>query len=412
MKKRILPLLLAASLFLSGCTSMLERSDVSATAHVDYSAVTEDSSILRVKNYQDLVNSVLHFAHERARTGTIRLYNYTGDVETDLVNACDEVMHEDPLGAYSLRDITFDTTRILTYYEVEFTFSYSRAPEEVNAIREIAGLDALRRELSAMVDQQKSKITLLVSYFSGNEDLVWQFLTLARLARPELYIEPGNSFSCDISIYPEHGSRRIIEITVDDWGPGRQTTLAELSAYALQMEETADRLLELTPPAGDSYTVQELARILRSTGGSYDFYGAGQALHALTGVPTGHMSYLLAMEYLCQRCGIEVFPVVNRGPGYNVSLIVATEEGYRHLLPQDLLPLLSEEGQPPAEPQPLPLYTDEELVQMGYSWVQGLYPACEAPEEPPHRWNPFSRRSLRRARSPQNKKFKKLKITC
>lgn len=386
MKKRILPLLLAVSLFLSGCTSMLERSDVSSTAHVDYSVVTEDSSILRVKNYQDLVNSVLHFAHERARTGTVRLYNYTGDVETDLVNACDEVMHEDPLGAYSLRDITFDTTRILTYYEVDLSFSYSRAPEEVNAIREISGISALRDELTAMVDQQKSKITLLVSYFSGNEDLIYQLLRLAIYARPELYLSSGGAFEHTISLYPETGSRRIIEISVGNRTGSSLTTQQELSAYTHQMEETARQLLEANPPSGEAYTVEELATLLRSTSGGYDWYGTSLAAHTLAGTPATHVGYLLAMEYLCQRCGIEVFPVANEGPGYNFSLIVATEDGYRHLLPQDLFPAVPEEGQDPdapAEPYQLPLYTDDELEAQGYNWTRALYPACEASEEPP-----------------------------
>lgn len=383
MKKRILPLLLAASFLLSGCTSMLERSDVSATAHVDYSVVTEDTSILRVETYQDLVNSVLYFINERAREGTIRLYNYTGDVETDLANACDEVMHKDPLGAYSVRNITYDSTRILTYYEVDLSLSYSRTADEVASIREIIGISALRDELASMVDQQSDRLTLLASYFSGNEDLIFQLLSLARYSRPDLYLDPGGSFSYDISIYPETGSRRIIEIKVDNWGAGRYTTSKELDAYAQQLKEAATLLLEANPPAGTAYTAEELAVILRAAAGGYDYHGTQLALGTLSGAAAGEMGYMLALEYLCQQSGVEVTPVFSPP---NTWLIVATEDGYRHLLPRDLFPVTPEEVQDPeapVEPYQLPLYTDDELEALGYSWVRGLYPACEASEEPP-----------------------------
>ena len=100
MNKRILPLVLCAALLLSGCSAMLERGHETITTHVDY-AVTEDESILRAETYQGLVNAMLYFVNGHRAQGTIRLYNYTGDVEADLANARDEVMYEDPLGAAS-----------------------------------------------------------------------------------------------------------------------------------------------------------------------------------------------------------------------------------------------------------------------------------------------------------------------
>ena len=180
MKKRMFLLALTAALLLSGCTSMLERSHVSATAHVDYS-VTEDSSILRTETYQGLVNAIIYFVNERTSGGTIRLYNYTGDVEADLSRACDEVLHDDPLGAFAVRDIVSESTRILTYYEVKLTITYSRSEEAVAAIREVSGTSALRQELADMVSARDDSRTLLVSYFAGDRGAVEELLTLARL---------------------------------------------------------------------------------------------------------------------------------------------------------------------------------------------------------------------------------------
>lgn len=373
----MLALALAGLLFLPGCASMLERSYVSATAHVDYSVTTEDASILRAETYQGLVNSILYFVNERADSGTIRLYNYTGDVEADLANACSEVCREDPLSAYSVRSIRYDSTRILTYYEVELTIQYSRTADEVAALREISGVSALRDELAAMVDRQESRLTLLVSYYSDSADQIFELLSLALYARPELYLFPGSQFEYTISIYPETGSRRIIEISIDNWVGSSHTTEGELNAYTRQLEEATRQLLEANPPTGVVYTVEDLAAILRSASGGYDYYNsAANALSVLTGGTSAETGYLLAMEYLCQQCGIEVLPVKG---GASLWLIAATEDGYRHLLPQDLFPVIPEEGADPEEPQPLPLYTDGELEALGYyEWNRSLYPACES----------------------------------
>ena len=46
--------------------SMLERSYTSSTAHVDRPTTAEDSSILRVENYRELVSAVLYLVSEGA----------------------------------------------------------------------------------------------------------------------------------------------------------------------------------------------------------------------------------------------------------------------------------------------------------------------------------------------------------
>lgn len=147
MKVRLLALGLATALTLSGCTAMLERSYVSSATHLDYS-VTEDSSILRVENYQGLVNALLYFVNQHSTNGTLRLYNYAGDVESDLERACNEVMTEDPLGVFSVRSMKYDSTRILTYYEVDVRIVYSRSAQVVSSIQSVAGLSGLRGELT------------------------------------------------------------------------------------------------------------------------------------------------------------------------------------------------------------------------------------------------------------------------
>lgn len=376
MKKRILALCFCAALLLSGCGAMLERGHESITTHVDY-AVTEDESILRAESYQGLVNAILYFVNGHRTGGTIRLYNYTGDVEADLANARDEVMYEDPLGAFSVRFLTYETTRVLTYYEVELRVAYSRTTQEVNGLREVTGLAGVRQELSRLVTGQESSAAFLASYFSGDRELVEHLLELACLSAPALFRHHDISDKT-ISLYPEAGTRRVIEVKLD-WSRSAAVVAQEEKDYVQQLENATAALLEANPPVGEGYTVEELAGIVRAAGGGADERSTPLALDALSGEPASDLGLLMAMEYLCQQCGVEVEPVIGSA---GLWLIVATPEGYRHLLPQGLYPVEEgDEPEPEEEQEPAPraklLYTDQELIELGYEWPAALHPVCE-----------------------------------
>ena len=371
MKKRLPPLLLALALLLSGCSAMLERGHETITTHVDY-AITEDESILRAETYQGLVNAMLYFVNGHRATGTIRLYNYTGDVEADLANARDEVMYEDPLGAFSVRSLSYDTTRILTYYEVELRVVYARTAAEVSGLRDVTGLAGVRQELARLITEQRESALFLASYFSGDQALLEELVRLAGYSAPALY-RHHDIREVSVSLWPETGTRRVIEVKLG-WNQSADAVAEEEKSYAQTLETAASALLEANPPAREGYTVDELAAIVRSSAGPRSGDGTDLALDVLSGEPASDLGLVMAMEYLCRQCGVEAEPV-NGTAG--LWLIVSTPEGYRHLLPQGLWP--QAEGEPGEEP-PAPdklLYTDQELIELGYAWPETLHPACE-----------------------------------
>ena len=244
MRKQIGLLLLAAALMAgAGCSAMLERNYVSATTHVDYYAVEEDPSVLRAETYQGLVNSILYFVESHSATGTIRLYNYTGDVEADLANACTEILNEDPLGAYAVRDIRYDTTRIVTYYEVNLSVIYSRSAAEVEEIQFVTGLTSLRRAFSDAISAIQDRVAIRTSYFSWTEQYLTELFWIACCSQP-LYAVEG--LEIDFAFYPDSGSQRIIEVSIT-W----PRTAAEVAERADRLQEVATLLLADHPPAGE-----------------------------------------------------------------------------------------------------------------------------------------------------------------
>lgn len=376
MKKRILALLLCLALLpLGGCAAMLERVHVSSTAHVDY-AVEEDESVLRAETYQGLVRSMLYFVDGHKGGGTIRLYNYAGDVEADLAAARDAVF-QTPVGAYAVGTLSYDSTRILTYYEVKLTITYLHTAREVEAIPEVTGLAGVRQELNRLVSDRQRSAVFLASYFSGDGALVDNLFLQSLYNAPALFCYPNGperDLNYEIFLYPETGTRRIVEIRVS-WREG----ILQSEKRVEELEQTVSTLLEANPPEGESHTVEELAAIVRGAHGGLDAGGTQLPIEALTGAPASETGLLLVMEYLCHQCGIEASIAWDEDRG-RCWLIVSTPEGFRHLLSESLyVPEPGEDGEEPPEPV-FRLYTDQELRSLGYEWPASLYPVCAEDE--------------------------------
>lgn len=355
MKYRLLALILALSALLSGCASMLERSYSSSVRHVEYT-VTEDFSILRAETYRGLVDAILYFINEHTAQGVIRLYNYTTDVADDLATACHEVTTEDPLAAFAVTDITYEFSRIVSYYEVGVTIDYSRTAEELDSLQFVSGSSAIRGKIGEAVADFSPELLLWVSAFDGDTDSI-----RAMVARA-YYDTPSAAFGLpeiDISIYPESGNQRIVALELL-WPESR----AELLRRTARLTKSADDFFALQLSNAEEYTPTGLYAALRDAIPSVDPEGASDPLSALSGERANQLAHTLALELLCQRVGFDTALVTGVVEEYNTCwLIVSTTEGYRHLL-------LSGSG------EDIRLYTDLELSALGYIWASELYPTC------------------------------------
>lgn len=358
MKKRILALCLACCLFLTGCASMLRRGSMTITPHNETPLSLGDSSILRVETYQEMVSGILYFILEGLETGTMRLYNYTRDVNADLNAACVEVAQEDPIGAYALDFIKFEVTRIVNYYEVQLEFTYRRTPEQLDRIVSVVGTNAIRQELQEALVEFRPEVTLHIGYFTGDEAFLRELLRKAYSNTPQAAFGRPQAV---ISIYPDSGYQRVVEFQLTYHNTTQQ--LQSLQSRLLRKIKMDINHLYLQLPEN---AFKEIHRILHENT-PYSPQGSGILQFLLTQLPANSEGFALAACLYAREADFTCHVVegtLNGEPHF--WNIVRTSFGYRHL--------------DPTQPD-IVFRSDLAMTQLGYEWDKAYVPQCIDPAE-------------------------------
>lgn len=122
--KRALTLCLGLALCLCACGPMLEREYTVSSPHQEDPPPREDAAY-RVETYPALRSALLSYVEEGLEEGQLRFpTTYAGNLSVDLEKAKRQLMEEEPLGCYALSDLTYTTSKIIAYYEVDLAFTY------------------------------------------------------------------------------------------------------------------------------------------------------------------------------------------------------------------------------------------------------------------------------------------------
>lgn len=360
MRKQVLAIVLLLALSLSGCASLLTQSYVAVTPHDKQPAAEVDSSAIRVEDYPQLVSAILYLVSQGEEEGILRLHNYLQDVRADLAAACDEVSHEDPLGAYAVDGINFSFKRIVTYYEATVAISYRRTPEQIAAVVPVTGSGAIRAVLGDTLAAFAPEVALRVNYFGEDAEYI------ESLVRRAYYDAPAYAQGlpeAEVRLYPETGTQRVVEVVLTY--PERSEDLLEKSA------ETQDAAKALVYPlVKQERETRELLSalykvLLRPEGDS----AATPTSHAaLVAGGANSEGMALGFKLLCDLAAVPCQVVEGKDEVGEPRFwtIVKLEGEYRHLDPYgaDGLPL-----------------TDADLLERGFTWDQNVVPACGMQEK-------------------------------
>ncbi|MCD7801730.1 MAG: hypothetical protein LUH09_02280 [Clostridiales bacterium] len=363
MKRRVAALLLALCLLpaLSGCESLLERDYRSVSRHISQTSDTEDTSALRAESYSDLVNSVQFFVSMGETEGVVHLYQYSGDVEQDVEDACQEVLEQDPLGAWALEDITWTSSRIVSYYECVFTFTYRHTVSEIASIQSVVGSNAIRDALGGAISNYDSSLVLQVSSYYAQKELLLGLVQEAYCSLPG-YAQGYPDVS--ISVYPQEstGTQQIVEISFT-WSDSQETLQARAEAIA----SAAATLVGTDPAQGEVGYWLLYSRLADGLSYSADS-GRASVYTALVTGRTNSEGVALAFQYLCDQAGLTSLTVQGTLDGsphwWN---LVEIDDVWRHV---DVTAGDSQED----------FLRSDSQVSDRYTWNTEQYPACPDPE--------------------------------
>ena len=223
MRKAMATVLAALAVFLTGC-GFLHRSYSSVSPHSATYYESEDRSVLRAETYQDLVNDLLLLVGGHAESGTILYYPNGGLTGSDAAEqACAEVQHETPLGAYAVDYMTYTVDDDKgAFSQVAVEIAYRRTAEQVAAMVHATSVSALEDLLTAAAENGGEALVLQLGYFRDQSRDVLD--TVARV-QEELGVAPE---AWQVHFYPDAEHAGIIEILLTAEEPP-ETTVNEVS---------------------------------------------------------------------------------------------------------------------------------------------------------------------------------------
>jgi hypothetical protein len=252
--------------------------------------------------------------------------------------------------------IKYSVASVVTYYEADVEITYRRTREQIASIVSATGTTAIRSELETALDSFASERVLRISYFDGDESYIRTLCQEAYDATPGAALDMPE---LSVSIYPDHGRQRIVEIQLS-YHLDEQELEARKAALDQAAEELAGQLAVYT---GDGLLTAAAQAVLSS--GGYDPQGGSTAYHALLERGADSQGLALAMALMGQKLELScqvVSGTWNDQPHF--WTVVSTQEGWRHL---DLARWTAWDA---------PFRSDAQMAEDGYDWNRDTVPKC------------------------------------
>lgn len=363
MRKAIASLLLAGLVLLSlaGCGNVFAREYVySEQFTVNYGVA--DGSATEISNYSMLKSALLNLIAQHRESAAFRFGNYNGSVVDDLAAACLEVRTTHPLGAYTVETLSYDASRIVSYYTANITIGYKRSAEEIESIQNVISTSELETVLQEALEGFRDAMVLRVYSAQVDEESIAALVeTLCFQAPAAIPVAPEVA----VTGYPNEGANRIFELRLGY--PYAGETMLTMS------RQTADRAAAMAQEAASGGAESRPALALRLTEDLTALTAGddgGETAHAaLVGRSAGAKGLALAFKALCDAAGIDCLVVRGSiggmGAGEHFWNMISLEGAWYHAD-------LSRFSDDPTRS----FLMDDEGFWGEYIWDTDAYPAC------------------------------------
>jgi len=212
-RKRIISGLISVIMLiaLSGCDSLYKKEYLSVT---QYSGISGDnvSDISQISDYDELMNAILSMVCSHRTEGHMTFSDYGGSLQSDLAKACAEVKAKYAIASYAVNYMSYDISRMATYYEATFYITYKHTQSELSAVRYVSCDSELVRAAEPVLDSMSAGITVSVTSDTITAEEVIKAINKAYENDPASCVVQPN---VTVAIYPESGLHRIIDIKLE-----------------------------------------------------------------------------------------------------------------------------------------------------------------------------------------------------
>jgi len=324
MKKRVLALILAAAtvVSLSGCTTLFKKDYLSVTK---YQADIKNSSsrdIGQISDYAELKNAIISMVNNHQTEGRLRFTDYDGTILGDISQALWEVKAESALASFAVDYMSYDLSRIVTYYEAVVYITYKHTQSEISDIHYITGRSELADIIQTLLEEMDSYVALRITSSTITGEEITAAVSKAYEQNPASCVVPP---IVTVTIHPESGLQRIIEIELEyGW------KLTELQKMKSALNEKVQKIVEnaanIKPAALALDLYEKLAQNC-----AYDPTGSMRSSRTELNSGLGATAYGALVEGYADSKGFAAaYSALCRAVGIDCQVVEGTQSGETH----------------------------------------------------------------------------------
>ncbi len=210
MKNRAAAVVLAA-LLLAGCSAYQSAEYLNVQEHVDPFSYKETEATaadepLTANTYYDLRSALTRLMTEGTEHAEIQVTRYSGNLNVDMRRVVDDLTQTDPVGAYAIDYINYETSGDARRAVVDVNLVYRRSAGEIASIRSVRGNEQADQLLYAALEEFAPSITLQISGYTDED--------FEETIRSYCLYHPDKTAFCDnvsVAVYPQSGNVRVVE---------------------------------------------------------------------------------------------------------------------------------------------------------------------------------------------------------
>lgn len=353
--KRIVPLVLAFCLLLTGC-GWMDGSYASVTPHRPPTG-GEEQQVETADNYLQLRTALENMVDAGQENHVISVGAIHESKLMDFLDmAVRYVKNNYPMGAYAVEDIQCELGTIGGIRAVAVEITYLHERQEILAVRDVPDMDQARELIGTALDQFEPSLVIQIGSYQSTDIL--QFVEDYATENPHSVMEIPE---VTVQLYPEAGSQRILELKFS-YQSSRDSMRTMRNVVQRVFNSAA---LYVSHDVKDSQKLSQLYSFLMERFGEYQIKTSITPAYSLLNHGVGDSNaFAVAFAEMCRRAEVECRIVVGTRRGEPWCWNIVLEDGYYYHV--DLLAC-----------QQWGSYRAMTDRQMGdYVWDYSAYPEC------------------------------------